>query len=382
MRHNPVTSIVFLAALLLPLLAPAETAETTAPCSVCHACDMPTHEAPCLKACARPDTSSAEAATPQNDIIILDKLSSIYVPVVFPHKLHASMESMSDGCTVCHHHSTNGKPEACEKCHGREANAEDLRQPGLRGAYHRQCLSCHREWSHETDCILCHAKRVPGKPVDMKADGTDFMGRLHPNVEAPDKLTYPTPKLDDGMMATFRHKEHIEVFGKKCVDCHVKENCSRCHDSAKSTEKHVRQDPHEDCQKCHDTSGDCTQCHAKEEIPPFDHERRTGYAMKPYHQGIACAKCHTSGEFKGLKRDCLTCHAVDWSPEGFDHAKAGLILDKDHVETACNGCHPNGMGKPTDCSVCHDDKRKYPDKIPGKKPEPAAQSAPATQEAK
>ena len=28
----------------------------------------------------------------------------------------------------------------------------DLRMPNLKGAYHRQCLNCHRDWAHENEC--------------------------------------------------------------------------------------------------------------------------------------------------------------------------------------------------------------------------------------
>jgi len=361
-----------LATLLLAIGAAAQetmpgTAQTVGECSSCHSSDNPglsdLFKSPCRRS-RTPSGPVADRSEEAPDVFILDQLSSIYVPVVFPHKLHASMESMADGCNVCHHHDAPGKTRACHECHNGTASAINLRQPGLKGAYHRQCLGCHREWSHDTDCVVCHAKRLPGKAPEL-TDPTDIIGRLHPNVAVPDKRVYETPEQEQGSKVTFLHKEHVQLFGKKCVDCHMKENCSNCHDTAVAQEKRVRQDPHQDCSKCHDTSGDCTYCHMQQESTGFDHERRSGFMLKPFHHGVACGKCHTAEHFRGLKRECGTCHAPDWFPEVFDHAKTGLTLDTAHADTSCNGCHPNGLGKPTDCSVCHDDNRKYPDKSPG-----------------
>jgi hypothetical protein len=106
----------------------------------------------------------------------------------------------------------------------------------------------------------------------------------------------------------------------------------------------------------------------KEESTGFNHARRSGFALKPYHQGIACGKCHTGEDFSGLKRDCMACHAADWFPATFDHAKTGLTLDANHADTSCNGCHPDGLGKPTNCTVCHEGDWKYPQRSPGKLP--------------
>ena len=343
--------------------------ETTGDCSSCHSSANPSKDDLFPRNCSRAQEEPlAKIMAPEDvpDVFILDQMSDLYVPVVFPHRLHASMESMSEGCSVCHHHGHNDKIMACRSCHDGETNPENLRQPGLKGAYHRQCMSCHREWSHDTDCTVCHAKRKPGQPMPQ-IDKTDILGSLHPQIETPDKWVYTTAGMDDTVV-TFHHKEHTSTFGKRCVDCHAKENCSRCHDAAAAPQKHVRQDPHEDCAKCHDISDDCTRCHQKEETPDFSHFARTGFALKPFHKELGCKRCHgDTNDFTGLKKDCLSCHDADWMPETFDHAKTGLSLDDLHGRLDCAACHAEGLTKPTQCKACHDDGRSYPDASPGAK---------------
>jgi hypothetical protein len=332
----------------------------------------------------RPQSSEADKRFSESesspDVIVIEKISELYMPVVFPHRLHASMEAMSDGCKLCHHHETADKPQPCSACHENSTQADNLWQPSLRGAYHRQCLSCHRDWSGETGCIICHAERAPGQVVESKPDITDITGRLHPNVKEPDKKVFQTPQLEEGTMVTFNHKEHVQVFGKRCVDCHAKENCSRCHKQNGNAPKHVRQDPHQDCVKCHDVAGDCTTCHSKTESPGFDHAKRSGFPLKAYHERLACRMCHRdSATNKGLKQQCVACHATDWSPKNFDHVKSGKIaLDDKHKDGDCAGCHPNGMGAPVKCEACHDKTFTYPKNLPGTLlgDQPPAQPAP------
>jgi hypothetical protein len=62
-------------------------------------------------------------------------------------------------CQGCHHESPIGEnPPLCESCHGAEAAESDLLKPGLRGAYHQQCLGCHEsmELKEPSDCFGCH----------------------------------------------------------------------------------------------------------------------------------------------------------------------------------------------------------------------------------
>jgi hypothetical protein len=65
-------------------------------------------------------------------------------------------------CQGCHHRTPVGeKPPLCESCHERRAADSDLEKPGLLGAYHRQCLGCHKmmEIEKPSDCFGCHAEK-------------------------------------------------------------------------------------------------------------------------------------------------------------------------------------------------------------------------------
>lgn len=298
------------------------------------------------------------------DVFLLDQLSEIYVPVVFPHKLHASMGEMGEGCGICHHRNPEGPILKCSACHGGSSNPVDLKQPGLKGAYHRQCLGCHREWTHETDCAICHAKREPGNEPVLPTDPTDIMGMLHPNIQVPDVKVFEVKDeaMSDARFVTFHHKQHVELFGYKCVDCHQKESCSTCHDTG-SRHPHVKEDPHQDCAPCHQEQidNDCARCHDAQVRPDgFNHGALTGFDTALYHSRIGCDDCHTTRDatgFEGLEADCNACHAPEFQPRGFDHVVTGVPLGFLHVEASCGDCHVEGMGGKISCAGCHDDNR-------------------------
>jgi len=106
-------------------------------------------------------TLAYPTGTPET--ITLDILSKRYGPAEFSHGYHADM---ADDCASCHHHSPKGSTPACGECHEPiivyhyEATTKgpDL---GLKGAYHGQCMGCHKEMeSGPVGCTDCHAKKV------------------------------------------------------------------------------------------------------------------------------------------------------------------------------------------------------------------------------
>src|SRR5205807_8299079 len=157
------------------------------------------------------------------------------------------------GCITCHHRDPEANAKtaasmpagtvaikrqadaaqhpACRTCH--EPRRVDLHQPGLKGAYHRQCLNCHREWAHANDCEVCHKPRGTSLLANGKTlTPDDIMGRMHPPLREPDvKLIKANFTPADGENVVFRHKEHINAYGIKCVTCHKAEDSSaRCHE--------------------------------------------------------------------------------------------------------------------------------------------------------
>ena len=132
-------------------------------CKECHVCNTPTYEKPCLK--IFPEFTRERGITVHHsaedapEILKIDGLSKLYEPSIFTHKLHAEMAGMSGGCISCHHHNPPGRIAACRQCHNPYVTGTDLNKPGLKGAYHRQCLNCHRQWSHTNECFVCHAEK-------------------------------------------------------------------------------------------------------------------------------------------------------------------------------------------------------------------------------
>jgi hypothetical protein len=337
-------------------------------CKTCHSCDNPTMKDKCLKAC--PSLPLSHAANDHKlseapDSMLLDDLVDLYQPVHFNHKLHARMAEMGGECSTCHHYSPTDKIQPCKDCHGGQANPNNLRQPGLKGAYHRQCLSCHREWSHDTKCVLCHIPTEGKAMASGASDTTDIMGAAHPIITEPSNKVYHTP-LTSGPIVTFKHKEHIVLFGLRCVDCHKKENCSYCHDLQKPAALvKSEQQIHGMCNDCH-RQDKCQKCHDNRERPAFSHES-TGWALNRYHNRLDCQACHPTGKkIARLSNQCEACHG-GWNQDNFEHAATGLELDETHLAMDCTDCHANRKynAKP-DCSGCHDDGRTYKDMPPGK----------------
>lgn len=332
-------------------------------CSECHSCNKPTHKNPCLKIC--PDYKR-EGLTLQNtagevpELITIDKLVRVYEASVFTHKLHAEMSDMSGGCATCHHYNPPGKVLACIECHEPSKKRTDISKPGLTGAYHQQCLSCHREWSHKTNCIVCHVK----KGSEPTQDKSEFVGKSHPRIEIPAKLVYQTEE-EDNPIVTFFHDAHTEIYGAKCTDCHKDEACSRCHDTMKKQEI-AEKEIHENCINCHEKEIDdhCAKCHDIKERTPFNHES-VGWKLNKYHETLSCRACHNNGKFTKLSKKCTACHK-NWHEGSFDHEITGLVLDEDHIENDCSDCHIDGnFSKKPACNDCHEGY-SYPKMKPGK----------------
>jgi hypothetical protein len=276
----------------------------------------------CYLVAAGPTTRDA-AVEIGPDVVIMRELQNLYEPVPFDHKSHARMAQMWDGCTTCHHRSphpttqpgvipsgartqeaSEGVP-ACKSCHAAVGRAEDIRMPNLKGAYHRQCLNCHREWAHANNCVICHKPKGgqlhPGDPTP-----DDIVGRMHPPIPEPEEVRYKaryTPA--DGSNILFRHKEHINGYGLKCINCHHDDNCSHCHDPKADTAQYkpVRpgrnwRESHGPCMTCHQEAR-CRHCHYKNDQqppPPFEH-RVTGQILDADHDKLMCAQCHGNYAF-------------------------------------------------------------------------------------
>ncbi len=344
-------------------------------CITCHNCEVPTKQDPCLKLCPRDKMIEVNQSPDKGpEVVVLNKLENKYVPVVFSHKLHAQMSTMSGGCKGCHHYNTLGPILPCNNCH--EANRKaSIDKPDLEAALHRQCMSCHRQWSHSIDCESCHAKKKQEMKVAWQSQVGLLEGKNHPQVETPGKIVFTT-NYNKGKLVTFYHNEHINIFKIDCVNCHKNENCIKCHDVQKTSKRQIMalnipisannklDIKHKICISCHQKD-DCSKCHSNQPKAPFNHFVTAGWKLNKFHIKLVCTKCHgTSGEFKKLSTGCISCHD-DFKPGKFDHKITDVVLDEIHKEASCEDCHidKNFASAPT-CTNCHDDKT-FPKNVPG-----------------
>ncbi len=375
-----------------PVTQKAATAPETSPssdCTRCHSCDRPTPEDKCLLfACTRHGMRSRAGFLPGYqgpDVVILDELENAYLPVPFDHKGHAEMAEMAGGCATCHHYTPRGQQHpACKTCHDVSADQADVDKPALRGAYHQQCLGCHREWINERDCDACHLAKAgssEGGTPAVPPTKDDLMGRMHPPIPEPDGELYRlgSQRLE-GWQVLFRHREHAHRFGLKCVECHRESSCARCHTKdAEQTQPRTLAEHHGPCIRCHKrdmnlaarAAGRCETCHWPEDRPMpelFSHVT-TGWPLGRFHENKSCRDCHREVPFVKLGRDCNDCHAT-WSPSTFDHRVTGQTLDENHAEEECNLCHlERRFDRPPTCAECHDEEDDgiaFPNARPGK----------------
>ncbi len=126
--------------------------------------------------------SFAESDIPET--VTVNVLESQYGPAAFPHRkivysmlkavreskmamhFHGSEDAL---CQGCHHNSPVGKkPPMCRSCHGQPFNADKIHVPGLKGAYHQQCMGCHQAMKIEpVGCTGCHERKSnPMEKID------------------------------------------------------------------------------------------------------------------------------------------------------------------------------------------------------------------------
>jgi hypothetical protein len=144
-------------------------------CPICHSGPLPAEEA--LE--TPPDAGDPPALPPLPEIsddfpetVVIDGMVDEYGPSTLPHqkivahlheavgrsplarRFHGSNEVL---CSGCHHESTPGtRPPPCSSCHDKEGEST-VDKPGLKDAYHRQCLGCHQEMGlAQQGCTDCH----------------------------------------------------------------------------------------------------------------------------------------------------------------------------------------------------------------------------------
>ena len=122
------------------------------------------------------------------ETITIDSLTNLYEPVRFSHVRHARMarckdchhhttghQDMDPNCIRCHAHSPEASVVSCKDCHTSKQfypeqvtaagnpNLYHIDKPGLKGAYHLNCIPCHAKMNVPSHCEACHAMTEAGK---------------------------------------------------------------------------------------------------------------------------------------------------------------------------------------------------------------------------
>jgi len=201
------------------------------------------------------------------EFVVIKVLEDKYDPVKYPHRKHAHMSDNTLDCAECHHYTPAGqaKNPPCAECHSQYEFPVDMQQVGLNAAYHRRCLSCHVEWSNNTNCEVCHKSKDP----EMAERLAKVMPQFR-EVKQPEKKVFVN-RMFTGPYVTFFHKHHTEKKNVNCADCHQKWECVSCHyqgEVAPATVEVVTgTGGHGTCRLGHETLGKdaCIKCHATEE---------------------------------------------------------------------------------------------------------------------
>ncbi|MBU2515148.1 tetrathionate reductase family octaheme c-type cytochrome [bacterium] len=374
----------------------------------------------------------------------------MYESVRFMHRKHANV--LGD-CTICHHRmprddkDTYGTPVSmawlqeneetpvgCAECHDEPFNPKELHTPGLKGAYHQLCMDCHKESEQiphvrgpvihsamvrgpiartldtraPTDCLACHAKKVPNhtelvnlfpgaspKKVTKtclechEAEGKAVLKTSHWNWHGSSVYTVGhEDRVDLGKDGAVINNFCINIKGNwpRCTSCHVGYGWEN--DDFDFTDMTAI-----DCLVCHDTTGTYKKAPAAAGMPDkkvdlvtvaqnvgrpsrdncgsnchfrgggadsVKHGDLSGNLVKPSGN----CDVHMGVDGKGMDFRCQDCHKTR------NHMISGRSISIPAVEgdLSCEYCHTdephiadsyltayhlNKHGKTVACQTCH-----------------------------
>lgn len=306
-------------------------------------------------------------------------------------------------CRACHEDVHRGQfAEDCDSCHNDTAFAPALYDksrhefPLRNGHGDVLCKACHKPESDtgvqqfattSRRCRTCHEDvhkgQFPTRDCDVCHDDRAFLPASY------DVATHTRFRLEGAHRAVSCRACHKQdQTGLRRFD-DVTQKCQDCHDNPHGTQfrKELK-------------GKDCTACHREDartfRIQPYDHARRTGYALKGAHRTVACAACHRPDaagvdRYRPTPKKCASCHtdvhrgqfrkkgvtncerchksADAWDDMNFDHSRTRFQLDKAHANVACDRCHPT-VKQPdgervvqyrplgTECGDCHDFRKR------------------------
>ncbi|NDV18695.1 cytochrome c class III [Pseudodesulfovibrio sp. JC047] len=164
---------------------PVSKATSDATCQSCHNAPRPAPEATEAEVqteamtvlASRPTSQAMVAVKDIPETVTIGALSNEYEPSEMPHRkiVLSLLDGMKDNslattfhatpaamCAGCHHNApATVTPPTCGSCHAKPFATDGM--PGLKAAYHAQCMSCHTEMKLDkpaaTNCVACHEKK-------------------------------------------------------------------------------------------------------------------------------------------------------------------------------------------------------------------------------
>ena len=338
------------------------------------------------------------------DKAVVNKYSDLYEPVRFMHSKHANV--LQD-CTICHHRvqreagdrygspvsmqvlkANDTQPEACDQCHAEPFNQKDLGTPGLKGAYHQLCMDCHRESEQvpfsrgpvlysamvrgpmvrpldtraPTDCLACHAKKVPNHnqlvrfdgPVDALAvtqnclschekEGQAILKTAHWNWHGASPYTVGHEKRTDlGKKSATINNFCINLNGNwpRCTSCHIGYGWEDENFDFTDMSRI-------DCLVCHDTTG------KYKKAPPAAGFPEKNLDLAGIAQRVGRPSRSTCG---------MNCHFRGGGGDAVKHGDMSSILEKPDKQHDVHMGMTNG-GLNFRCQDCHKTRNHM---IPGR----------------
>jgi hypothetical protein len=282
-------------------------------------------------------------------------------------------------CMGCHKHEnvhqkqyTNDK---CLDCH-KMAGVVETKPRAINEFHGPQSRFPLTEGHRGVECARCHPNNVFTK-TPLQCGPACHPDELHKGTLGTDCL-----KCHTGGRWEARLFDHDKDTKWPLVGNHKDVLCEGCHprrDFANNRGKGVK------CINCHqkdDVHGgklgrDCEKCHEPTGRILFEHNdpTRSDWPLKGKHDGVRCADCHKSIQFKPTPRDCGGCHPEPgvhkgqlgtlcgscheekgWSIIHTGHDVPTPRFGGAHDQVACVKCHPGGRllaGTAKLCITCH-----------------------------
>jgi len=355
---------------------------------------------------------------------VVNKYSDKYEAVRFMHRKHANV---LEDCSICHHRmprdekDTYGKPVTmasliadeeipvgCAECHAEPFDSKNLHTPGLKGAYHQLCMDCHKESEQiphvrgpvihsamargpiartldtraPTDCLACHAKKVPDHSELVKlADGADAFEvtknclECHEN-EGKAILKTAHWNWHGKSVYTVGHENRTDL-GKNnltinnfCINLNGNEpRCTSCHIGYGWKDKNFdfTDMTQIDCLVCHDTTGKYKKSPAGAGMPdPTVDLVEVAKAVGRPSRANCGSNCHfmggggdavKHGDMSGnLKNPSTTCDVhMGTDKEGMNFKCQDCHKTRNHMISGRSISVPAVEGD-LSCEYCHTDK--------------------------